>query len=121
MQVPIFLQNTKKLVYVEVQFRTIAMDFWASLEHKLQYKKNIPESQAKLLRMSCMTVHSRVRRWINGCRISGMSLRRVRLRKRKNRISCRSFCGKTRVIRQTGSIRMMERREELYEDQRYFE
>ena len=49
-QVPIFLQNTKKLVYVEVQFRTIAMDFWASLEHKLQYKKNIPESQAKFLK-----------------------------------------------------------------------
>ena len=49
-QVPIFLQNTKKLVYVEGQFRTIAMDFWASLEHKLQYKKNIPESQAKLLK-----------------------------------------------------------------------
>jgi len=37
-QVPIFLQNTKKLVYVEVQFRTIAMDFWASLEHKIHYK-----------------------------------------------------------------------------------
>ena len=49
-QVPIFLQNTKKLVYVEVQFRTIAMDFWASLEHKLQYKKNIPESQSKFLK-----------------------------------------------------------------------
>ena len=26
---------------VEVQFRTIAMDFWASLEHKLKYKKDI--------------------------------------------------------------------------------
>ena len=26
---------------VEVQFRTFAMDFWASLEHKLKYKKNI--------------------------------------------------------------------------------
>ena len=49
-EVPIFLQNTKKLVYVEVQFRTIAMDFWASLEHKLQYKKNIPESQSKFLK-----------------------------------------------------------------------
>ena len=57
-QVPIFLQNTKKLVYVEVQFRTIAMDFWASLEHKLQYKKNIPESQAKQLQeelLACAT------------------------------------------------------------------
>ena len=48
-QVPIFLQDTKKLVYVEVQFRTIAMDFWASLEHKMRYKKDIPESQVKFL------------------------------------------------------------------------
>ena len=45
-QVPIFLQDTKKLVYVEVQFRTIAMDFWASLEHKLRYKKDIPAETA---------------------------------------------------------------------------
>ena len=31
---------------VEVQLRTIAMDFWASLEHKLRYKKNIPAQVA---------------------------------------------------------------------------
>lgn len=37
-QVPIFLQKNKKMVNVEVQFRTIAMDFWASLEHKIYYK-----------------------------------------------------------------------------------
>ena len=37
-QVPIFLQKNKKMVNVEVQFRTIAMDFWASLENKLRYK-----------------------------------------------------------------------------------
>ena len=51
-QVPIFLQNTKKLVYVEVQFRTIAMDFWASLEHKIYYKfeGNAPEYISKDLR-----------------------------------------------------------------------
>lgn len=48
-QVPIFLQNEKKPVTVEVQFRTIAMDFWASLEHKMRYKKNIPEEQMKYL------------------------------------------------------------------------
>ena len=48
-QVPIFLQKTKKFVYVEVQLRTIAMDFWASLEHKLRYKKNIPAEQEKLI------------------------------------------------------------------------
>ncbi|WP_291707985.1 GTP pyrophosphokinase family protein [Clostridium sp.] len=40
-EVPIFLRNEKKSMMVEVQLRTIAMDFWASLEHKLRYKKNI--------------------------------------------------------------------------------
>ena len=48
-QVPIFLQNTKKLVTVEVQLRTIAMDFWASLEHKMRYKKNISPDQVQFL------------------------------------------------------------------------
>lgn len=41
LEVPIFLTNEKKMMRVEVQFRTIAMDFWASLEHKLKYKQNI--------------------------------------------------------------------------------
>lgn len=48
-EVPIFLQNEKKNVKVEVQLRTIAMDCWASLEHKLKYKKNIPEDINKRL------------------------------------------------------------------------
>ena len=30
---------------VEVQFRTISMDWWASLEHKIRYKKNLPEME----------------------------------------------------------------------------
>lgn len=48
-EVPIFMQNEKKHVKVEVQFRTIAMDFWASLEHKVRYKKDIPvEVEAQL-------------------------------------------------------------------------
>lgn len=38
-EIPIFLMNETKLMDVEVQFRTIAMDFWASLEHKIRYKK----------------------------------------------------------------------------------
>ena len=41
LDIPIFLAEKKKHMKVEVQFRTIAMDFWASLEHKLKYKKNI--------------------------------------------------------------------------------
>lgn len=48
-EVPIFLQNEKKPMKVEVQLRTIAMDFWASLEHKLRYKKNIDPKEAELI------------------------------------------------------------------------
>lgn len=36
--VPVYLVNTKHMVPVEVQFRSIAMDAWASLEHELRYK-----------------------------------------------------------------------------------
>lgn len=43
-EVPIFLAHKKKMMKVEIQLRTIAMDFWASLEHKLKYKKNRPDS-----------------------------------------------------------------------------
>lgn len=48
-EVPIFLAQEKKPVRVEVQLRTIGMDFWASLEHKLMYKKSIPEDVASSL------------------------------------------------------------------------
>lgn len=41
LDVPIFLSREKKYMKAEVQFRTIAMDFWASLEHKLKYKKEV--------------------------------------------------------------------------------
>ena len=43
LEIPIFLHNEKKYMRVEVQFRTIAMDFWASLEHKVRYKKEIAQ------------------------------------------------------------------------------
>ena len=39
--VPVYLSREKKYMMAEVQFRTIAMDFWASLEHKLKYKKTV--------------------------------------------------------------------------------
>ena len=47
-----YIKNPKPGGYrslVEVQLRTIAMDFWASLEHKLRYKKDIPADKAKYL------------------------------------------------------------------------
>lgn len=45
LEVPVFLAEEKKPMKVEVQFRTIAMDFWASLEHKLKYKKDISDAK----------------------------------------------------------------------------
>ena len=40
-EIPIFLHDDKKMMKVEVQFRTISMDWWASLEHKISYKKDV--------------------------------------------------------------------------------
>ena len=44
-EIPVFLQEGRIMVPVEVQIRTIAMDFWASLEHNLRYKAagHVPE------------------------------------------------------------------------------
>ncbi len=41
-EIPIFLSDRKQNMRVEVQIRTIAMNFWASLEHQIHYKKNLP-------------------------------------------------------------------------------
>jgi putative GTP pyrophosphokinase len=48
-ETPIFLHDEKRYMKVEVQLRTIAMDFWANLEHRLRYKKDINEETAKKL------------------------------------------------------------------------
>ncbi len=40
-QVPIYLTEGKRMMCVEIQLRTIAMDFWASLDHRLSYKKEM--------------------------------------------------------------------------------
>ncbi len=44
-EIPIFLTQEKEYMKVEVQFRTIAMDFWATLEHKMKYKKDIENAE----------------------------------------------------------------------------
>lgn len=46
--VPIFLANEKRMMRVEIQLRTIAMDFWASLEHQLRYKKDTEFTEAMM-------------------------------------------------------------------------
>lgn len=50
--VPIYLAHEKRKMRVEIQLRTIAMDFWASLEHQLRYKKDVEftEDMAKELK-----------------------------------------------------------------------
>lgn len=50
-EVPVYLSNTEHNVKVEIQLRTIAMDFWASLEHELRYKTSgiVPETIKKEL------------------------------------------------------------------------
>ena len=40
-ETPVFFSEGKEMMKVEVQLRTIAMDFWASLEHELRYKKDL--------------------------------------------------------------------------------
>lgn len=50
-QIPVFLSDRTELVPVEIQFRTIAMDTWASLEHELKYKRESgisPEMEQEL-------------------------------------------------------------------------
>ena len=42
-EIPVFFSNQKKNMRVEVQIRTIAMDFWASVDHQLKYKQDIED------------------------------------------------------------------------------
>jgi putative GTP pyrophosphokinase len=58
-ETPVFLSDRKRLVKVEVQIRTIAMDFWASLEHQLRYKADvdIPEMIRDKLKNSAESIY----------------------------------------------------------------
>ena len=50
-QIPVFFSDGKRPMRVEIQLRTVAMDFWASLEHQMKYKKDSadrPEISAEL-------------------------------------------------------------------------
>lgn len=58
--IPVFFAEQKKDVNVEVQIRTIAMDFWASLEHQIKYKRSIPGQQEVVDRLrGCADVIAR--------------------------------------------------------------
>lgn len=49
--VPIFFAESVKEVTAEVQIRTIAMDFWASLEHQIKYKKDVEHAENVICRL----------------------------------------------------------------------
>ena len=47
-EVPVFFTDSKRFIRVEVQIRTIAMDFWASLDHELKYKKSFVDTDGEI-------------------------------------------------------------------------
>ena len=49
-EIPVFFSDRKQFVKVEVQIRTMAMDFWASLEHQLHYKKQGDGDEEEIVR-----------------------------------------------------------------------
>ena len=57
-ETPVYLSEKKEFANVEVQIRTIAMDFWASLEHELKYKTDTDVSAelAEQLRLCAETI-----------------------------------------------------------------
>lgn len=59
-EVPVFLSGGAVPVLVEVQFRTVAMDFWASLEHKIYYKyrRDVPQDLLDGLQEAARTAYA---------------------------------------------------------------
>ena len=57
-EIPVYLSDSTHFVRVEIQLRTIAMDFWASLEHEIHYKtvENVPESVRRELHRVAETI-----------------------------------------------------------------
>ena len=60
LEVPVFLSGGSVPVVVEVQLRTVAMDFWASLEHKIYYKyrRDVPDDLLRGLREAAETAYN---------------------------------------------------------------
>lgn len=57
LKIPVFMSDCTERVFVEMQIRTIAMDFWASLEHKIYYKhdREVPDELREELRLAAET------------------------------------------------------------------
>lgn len=58
-EVPVYLSSRKQMIPVEIQLRTIAMDFWASLEHEMRYKASsaVPDNLRRRLTLLAEKVY----------------------------------------------------------------
>ena len=72
--VPILVDNKTEYVDAEIQIRTMAMDFWASLDHKIQYKfKEIPEDVKEEMYKCSLDIKAldvkmnELRKYVNNC------------------------------------------------------
>ena len=68
--VPVFLSSGPHYTPVEVQLRTIAMDYWASLEHALRYKTDLPDAKLPSIRRRCWIARAACRTSRRRCRTS---------------------------------------------------
>ena len=58
--IPVFFSKGKTPMRVEIQIRTMAMDFWASLDHELKYKKNIDPQDEEVIAGELLTCAERI-------------------------------------------------------------
>lgn len=59
-EIPVFFSKGKTPMRVEIQIRTIAMDFWASLDHELKYKKNINPEDEEIIAAELLSCADRI-------------------------------------------------------------
>lgn len=59
-EIPVFFSKGKTPMRVEIQIRTMAMDFWASLDHELKYKKNIDPQDEEVIAGELLTCAERI-------------------------------------------------------------
>ena len=59
-EIPVFFSKGKTPMRVEIQIRTIAMDFWASLDHELKYKKNIDQEDEEAIAVELLSCADRI-------------------------------------------------------------
>lgn len=59
-EIPVFFSKGKTPMRVEIQIRTMAMDFWASLDHELKYKKNIDSDDEEMIAAELLACADRI-------------------------------------------------------------